>query len=209
MDIEVVGRLRRVLARTGWLEQAEALATAVRASTRIPSGLLVVGTAGHEPRHLTGHLDDAARLAREPALRPVLVRHDPPAGAPPSLAHGLERLTTAGRGCTVLVVAPGPADDEVLDRVADARRRAATVLAVDAGDPRLDGLAHERLTVTRGPHLPHDARIVASLLGADVFDSEPESVLPFDLAEHLLAAAVTPRRDASAVGRLLTLVGLR
>jgi len=44
-------------------------------------GLLIVGVPTEEPWHLTAHLDDQARLAREPQLAPVLVRHRVPPGA--------------------------------------------------------------------------------------------------------------------------------
>ncbi|MGV9779761.1 hypothetical protein ACWDS7_48125, partial [Streptosporangium sp. NPDC003464] len=39
--------------------------------------------------------------------------------------------------------APGP----LLERVSDARRTGATILALDGGDPELEGLAHDALTV--------------------------------------------------------------
>ena len=38
----------------------------------------------------------------------------------------------------------------LLERVSDARRVGATILALDAGDPELDALAHETLTVPGG-----------------------------------------------------------
>ena len=47
---------------------------------------------------------------------------------------GLGRLAAAGRGETLLVVAPEQPGAGLLERVHDARRTGATVLALDGGD---------------------------------------------------------------------------
>ena len=49
----------------------------------------------------------------------------------------------------MLVVGTGLAPAPLLERVSDARKRA-TVLALDQGDPELEQLAHETLTVAPG-----------------------------------------------------------
>jgi hypothetical protein len=172
VDGDQVGRLRHALRDTGWWTRALSLGAAVR-RTRSSGGLLVVGPPEEEPWHFTAHLDDAARWSGQDQLRPTLLRWAPPAGAPPHLAVGLERLEAAGRGETIVVVAPADSPSDLLERVADARRTGATVLSVDTGDPELDGLAHERFTV--GP-----AGLL--LLG------DPGS--GFAVAQHLVSSAV-------------------
>jgi hypothetical protein len=148
VDADQVAALRAVLAPTGWLERTTAFARVLRRS-RTPGGLLVVGTPGDEPWHLAAHLDEESRLSGTPGLSPTLVRWAPPLDAPPHLRVGMGRLERAGRGETVLVVGTGLAPGPLLERVSDARKRA-TVLALDQGDPELEQLAHETLTVTPG-----------------------------------------------------------
>jgi hypothetical protein len=118
----------------------------------------------------------------------VLVRHRVPPGAPPHLSVPLARLEEARRGETVFVVAPEATDEGLLERVDDARRVGATVLALEAADPELRGLAHEALTVTPDPGAPS-----------------------FELVQHLVSAAagepLPPRRRATGLrGRLSRLV---
>jgi len=133
-----------------------------------------VGTPDYEPWHVTAHLDDEARLAGIPELAPTLVRWAPPAGAPPHLSVGLARLEAAQRGETLFVVADDTAPVPLLERVDDARRVGATILALDEGDPELDALAHEALAV-------------------------PES-LSFDAGQHLVSAAAGEREATGARG---------
>jgi hypothetical protein len=162
-----VDTLRALLAPTGWPERARTFARALRVSTARRGGLLLVGTPADEPWHLAAHLDDEARLSGLPELAPTLVRWQAPAGAPEHLRVGLERLEAAQRGETLFVVTPEAAPVPLLERVADARRTGATVLALNQGDPDLDGLAHETLAVT------------------------PEATAPvsFAVAQHLVSAA--------------------
>ncbi|MEV7022174.1 hypothetical protein [Kitasatospora sp. NPDC093558] len=189
MDAVRVSALQERLAGTGWLELVGHFAGALHRSVsrRRADGLLLVGTEAYEPWHLAAHLDDEAAWSDVPRLAPTLLRHRPPAGAPAHLAHDLRRLTEARRGATVLVVAPQAAGAPLLERVQDARRGGATVLALDggaeAGGPGdLGGLAHERLAVGTGDEVP------------------------FDLAQHLVcAAAGQPPARRSALGRLAEL----
>jgi hypothetical protein len=53
-----------------------------------------------------------------------------PDGAPPHLAVDLDRLRAVDRSATVLIAAPDDVDEGLLERLADARRRGGTVLAV-------------------------------------------------------------------------------
>ncbi|MGH3276764.1 MAG: hypothetical protein ACRDNZ_20850 [Streptosporangiaceae bacterium] len=166
MNADQVAALRLLLAPTGWLDRTRFFAQALRGCSRTPQGLLVVGTPDDEPWHMTAHLADEARLAGIPELTPTLVRWAPPPGAPAHLRIGMERLAVAGRRETLLVVSPGAAAAELLERVDDVRRAGATIFSLDRGDPDLGALAHEALAV-------------------------PEGVAPlsFDAAQHLVSAA--------------------
>ncbi|HEU5420864.1 MAG TPA: hypothetical protein VFV41_24470 [Streptosporangiaceae bacterium] len=166
MNADQVAALRVLLAPTGWLDLTRSFARALRDFSRTPEGLLVVGTPADEPWHMTAHLADEARLAEIPELAPTLVRWAPPAGAPPHLRVGIDRLAAAGRHETLLVVSPGSAPGELLERVADVRRAGARILALDRGDPELGAMAHEALAVPDGT-----------------------APLSFDAAQHLVSAA--------------------
>jgi hypothetical protein len=130
-----------------WLERARTLGRALRSTTKTPGGLLVVGTPDFEPWHMTAHLDDESRLIGIAELAPTLVRWAPPAGAPPHLSVGLARIEAARRGETLFVVSQESAPVPLLERVNDARKTGATILALDSNDPELDALAHEALAV--------------------------------------------------------------
>jgi len=178
MNADQVESLRALLAPTGWLERTTLFARALRRSTRTPHGLLVLGSAADEPWHMTAHLEDESRWADLPELWPTLVRWAPPPGAPAHLSVGLDRLREADRSHTLLVVSGDTAQANLLERVHDVRRLGATVLALDRGDPELDGLAHESLAV-------------------------PEATAPvsFDAAQHLVTAAAGQPPSTGGNGR--------
>ncbi|GAA1252738.1 hypothetical protein GCM10009665_49350 [Kitasatospora nipponensis] len=218
MDPLRVSALRQGLAGTELLAATRAFAGSLRGAVtrRSARGLLLVGSDGYEPWHLAAHLDEEAAWSDLPLLAPTLIRHRPedggpavggsgPEGAlplgtvpavappaatpPPHLRHGLPRLAAAGRGETVLVVSPQAAGAGLLERLADARRGGATVLALAADDRADDGeltaLAHRSLTVDSA--------------------AAPE----FDLVQHLVSAAAgeQPRRTdrlARLVARFTT-----
>ncbi|MDH6126877.1 hypothetical protein [Kitasatospora sp. GP82] len=171
MDAVRVSALTRSLAGTGWPESTRAFGGVLRRSVsrRTAAGLLLVGTEGYEPWHLAAHLDTEAACSGVSGLSPVLLRHRVPDGSPVHLSHGVGRLTQARRGATVLVVAPDPVEAPLLERVHDARRSGATVLALDTGDQELAALAHERLVVP---------------------DATEE---PFGLVQHLVSTAAGTR----------------
>jgi len=173
-----VAALRALLAPTGWPQRAQVFARALRTSARERGGLLLVGTPADEPWHLAAHLDDESRLSGMAGLAPTLIRWNPPPGAPPHLRAGLDRLAAARRGETLFVVTPGTAPAPLLERVSDARRTGATVLALTQGDRELDGLAHETLTV-------------------------PDGICPvsFTMAQHLVSAAAGEAGVRDAPGR--------
>ena len=167
--------LRTLLAPTGWLERTRYFATALRRQARSSQGLLVVGTPDAEPWHMTAHLDDESRLAGLPGLVPTLIRWAPPPGAPPHLSVGIERLERARRDETLLVVTPEAAPAPLLERIADARKTGTAIFALDQGDPELDDLASETLSIPA-----------------------EESPVSFDGAQHLVSLALG---EASAGSR--------
>ncbi|WP_219460436.1 hypothetical protein [Nonomuraea rhizosphaerae] len=168
MDTGSVNLLRELLAETGWVERTRDLGLALRA-TRSPGGLLLVGTPDDEPWHLTAHLADEARMSDLPQLAPTLVRWAPPPQAPPHLRVGLERIEGTGRGETLFVVAEREAPVPLLERVDDARRTGATVLALEGGDPALEGLAHDAIAVPRlGPVTFDGAQHLVSMAAGEL-----------------------------------------
>jgi hypothetical protein len=188
-----VEALRALLAPTGWPERAQAFARALRVSIAgrggSRGGLLLVGTPAEEPWHLAAHLDDEARLSGLPELAPTLVRWNAPAEAPPHLRIGLDRLAAARRGETLFVVSPEAAPVPLLERADDARRAGATILALNQGDPELDGLAHETLTVA----------------------PDASAAVSFTVAQHLVSTAAgdpaaTRRGLRDRLARLLDMV---
>jgi hypothetical protein len=189
MDADQVATLRALLASTRWLERAGVLGHALRTSTKTRGGLLVVGTPTEEPWHVTAHLDEESRLSGIPELMPTLVRWSPPPGAPPHLSVGLSRLEEARRGETLFVVAEDAAPVPLLERVNDARHVGATILALDGGDPELDGLAHESLAVP-GPERTTQAEWAGRA-----------GLLNFDGAQHLVSAAAGSPDEDFAGGR--------
>ncbi len=148
MDAEAVSLLREALDSTEWPDRARALGRAMR-TTRSPGGLLIAGTPDDEPWHLTAHLADEARLSGLTQLTPTLVRWSPDLTAPPHLRVGVDRLSAARRGETLVVVSENEAPVPLLERVSDARKTGATILAIDGGDPELAALAHDAFAVPR------------------------------------------------------------
>jgi hypothetical protein len=182
MDRARIALMRDLLAGTGWVERTRSFGQALRRAPHDVGGLLLVGTPTEEPWHFAAHLDDEARWSELPGLAPVLVRWSPPPNAPAHLAVGLQRLEQIARGETVFVVAPDAAPEQLLERVADARRIGATVFALDAGNTELEGLAHESLWV---PGASNEGIVV------------PE----FDVVSHLVSAAAGESTPA-AKGRI-------
>ncbi|MEU0369204.1 hypothetical protein ABZ070_02895 [Streptomyces sp. NPDC006283] len=184
MDAVRVALLREVLAGTQWPAATRRFAGVLRASV-VPrgGGLLLVGTEAYEPWHLAAHLVDEATWSGQPELAPTLVRHRVRTADPAHLAVGLGRLEAAGRGETLLVVAPESPDEGLLERLHDARRAGATVLSLDGGDPEVHGLAHEALTVP-GPDR-----------------AEGASEIDLDTVQHLVSAAAGENSVPAPRGR--------
>ncbi|MEV5431030.1 hypothetical protein [Streptomyces sp. NPDC052701] len=165
MDAVRVALLREVLAGTEWLGATRRFAGVLRGSVvSHGGGLLLVSTEEYEPWHLAAHLVDEAAWSGTPELVPTLVRHDARPSDPPHLAVGPGRLTAARRGETLLVVAERGPGAPLLERVHDARRAGATVLALGPGEGELPAMAHEALAVPDGSELDLDT--VQHLVGA-------------------------------------------
>jgi hypothetical protein len=207
VDADQVATLRALLAGTRWLERIRVFGRALRVSTRSEGGLLIVGTPGFEPWHLTAHLDEESRLAGIPTLMPTLVRWSPPPDAPPHLRVGLSRLEAAQRGETLFVVSSETAPVPLLERVNDARRVGATIMALDGGDPELDALAHETLVVPGTNGAGSEASVAGGLAGAEW--TARGGVVSFDTAQHLVSAAAGERDGAGAPGTARGVRGLR
>ncbi|MFB7634527.1 hypothetical protein ACFC0M_26740 [Streptomyces sp. NPDC056149] len=201
MDAVRVALLREVLAGTEWIAATRRFAGSLRSAVAPHGGgLLLVGSAGYEPWHLAAHLDDEAAWSGLPELSPTLVRHRVPAGAPPHLAVGPGRLAAAGRGATLLVVTPERPDAGLLERVHDARRNGATVLALDSGDRDLHTLAHDALTTAPPPlgtatrHAPEPAPDLTPDANPGLPLNlppglDPAPLLDLDTVQHLVSAA--------------------
>lgn len=194
MDAVRVALLREVLAGTEWLGATRRFAGALRGSVvSHGGGLLLVGTPEYEPWHLAAHLVDEAAWSGTPELAPTLVRHDARPSDPTHLAVGLGRLAAARRGETLLVVAPDGPAAPLLERVSDARRAGATVLALGAGQGELPSLAHEALTVPDGSELDLDTvqHLVSAAAGENALPAPRGRRRLRDrvarLAEHLTA----------------------
>ncbi|MFG3119447.1 hypothetical protein ACGF4C_34425 [Streptomyces sp. NPDC048197] len=195
MDAVRVALLREVLAGTEWIQATRRFAGSLRTAVAPHGGgLLLVGGAGYEPWHLAAHLDDEAAWSGLPELSPTLVRQRVPPGAPAHLAVGPGRLAAAGRGETLLVVAPEQPGAELLERVHDARRNGATVLALDGGDRDLHALAHDALTASaplpdgNPDGSPDDALGTGTGTGPDPEDVASQG-LDLDTVQHLVSAA--------------------
>lgn len=202
VDATRIAVLRDVLTPTGWVDRTREFAARLRRATT-PGGLLLVGTPQDEPWHMAAHLADEARYADLPQLDPTLLRWAPPVGAPGHLTVGLDRLELTRRGETVLVVAERMAPASLLERVDDARRAGATILALDAGDPELEDLAHEVITVPGLGSLGPTSRRASGLLvpasygvdddraPAEVPDERLpiEAIVSMDVVQHLITSS--------------------
>ncbi len=190
MDPARVALLRELLSSTAWVDRTRDFARSLQVSTRTEQGLLLVGTPDEEPWHMAAHLGDEARLSQLPGLAPTLVRYSPPPGAPAHLAIGLERLERARRGETLLVVAPDAPPASLLERVDDARRIGATVLAMDTGTSELGGLAHDQLVVPTTSLVSPTWTTISSVPDlASLTDDLTSPDVSFDVVEHLVTTA--------------------
>jgi hypothetical protein len=162
MNADQAALLRAMFEGTAFDDEVVEFAGALGTAPTDPGGLLLVGTPDEEPWHFAAHLTDEAGWAQRPELSPTLVRWTVPDGAPPHLAVGVDRLHVVRARETLLVVAPGNAPERLLDDVERARRGGAHVLAIEAGDQDLRGLAHEALTVPAASYLDVVQHVVSA-----------------------------------------------
>ncbi len=185
MNVRDLASLRRLLPGGRFHDEVVEFSSALGQAPKSVGELLLVGTEVHEPWHFAAHLGDEARWNGRPELAPTLVRWQVPPGARPHLSIGLERLEAVRANEALLVVSPDAAAEQLLDRVEDARRCGAVVLAMETDDPDLRGLAHETLTVPTSPDVSY-----------------------LDVAQHVISATAPagqfPRRSVrSRLARML------
>lgn len=195
MDAVRVALLREVLAGTEWLGATRRFGGMLRGSVVAHGGgLLLVGSEGYEPWHLAAHLVDEAAWSGTPALAPTLVRHGARESDPAHLAVGLGRIEAARRGETLLVVAPDAPGPPLLERVHDARRAGATVLALSACGGELPALAHESLAVPPDPELDLDTvqHLVSAAAGENALPSPRRRRRFRDRLSHLADQLTAP-----------------
>jgi hypothetical protein len=185
VDLSKASLIRELLTGTELAQRTSSFAHSMRRYTTRSSGLLLIGPADDEPWHLTAHLDDELHRTGLDDLRPSLVRWSPPPDAPAHLRIGLERLTDAGKGESLLVVSENDPAPALLERIDDVRRRGATVFSIDNGDKELASLSHESLV----PELLVPAAFGDLGDAADaVVDREP--IVGFEMTQHLVSLAV-------------------
>ena len=85
-------------------------------------------------------------------------------GAPSHLSHTVDSLASVSRSQTVLVIDPFQATPELLERLADARRRGARIMTLHRGNSELVELSHETLSVDLG-RPARDFEITQHLVG--------------------------------------------
>ncbi|WP_405799794.1 hypothetical protein [Streptomyces sp. NBC_01506] len=202
MDAVRVALLREVLAGTRWPAATRRFAASLRSSV-VPNGggLLLVGTQAYEPWHLAAHLVDEAAWSGRPELAPLLVRHRVRPADPAHLAVGLGRLEGAGRGETLLLVAPERPDGGLLERVHDARRAGATVLSLGSGDPEVVGLAHDALTIAPDVRAAGGER-EGEAEGEGTVGTDAADGVDLDMVQHLVSAAAGENSLPTTRGRL-------
>ncbi len=184
MNSDEADLLRAIFAGTALDDQVVDFATALGTAPQPQGGLLLVGTPEEEPWHFAAHLTDEAQFAGRAELSPTLVRWQVPQGAPAHLAIGLQRLEIVAARETLLVVAPDRTPERLLDRLADARKAGALIMAIDTGDTDLQYVAHESLTVPASGGAPY-----------------------LDVVQHLISQAAPGARSKPSVrGRLSRLL---
>jgi hypothetical protein len=109
--------------------------------------LLVIGTPEFEPWHFVAHLAEEAKRDHRADLIPTLVRWEVPQGAPAHLAVTVSELNQLTRHQTLLIVSSCSHSPQLLERVTDAKKRGARIMAVHRDDADLADISHEMLSV--------------------------------------------------------------
>ncbi|MBM7790039.1 hypothetical protein [Tenggerimyces flavus] len=100
-----------------------------------------------------------------------------------------------------MIVAPSQVPGGILERFDDARRRGATLLALEAGDREVRSLAHESLTVLDAEPkvFDHDALWLPATDRPDRLIVPDAPGFGFETAQHLVSLAAG--EQAAPVGR--------
>ena len=148
MDISHAVRHRWAKARDSLDRDTRSFARSLGAATSPSADLFVVGTPAYEPWHFVAHLSEEATRRGRPDLSPHLLRWSIPLGAPHHLARSVDEMLSVPRGQTVLVIDPGDiGDQELLTRIADAKKRGSRIFSLHREDAELMDLSHETLSV--------------------------------------------------------------
>jgi hypothetical protein len=185
MDVTNRTAWTRFREASGWTRRAWDLGQELRPASVSAGQLFVVGTPAHDAWHVAAHLDDEATFSGVCSLRPTLLRWQPPTSGPAHLRVSVDELTRSGRGRAVLVVAPDALAETELERLADARRAGATLLAVSGAHEHTGDLAD----------LAHECAVVDASHGLE----------DVGLASHLVTVsagtAILPRRRLALLHR--------
>jgi hypothetical protein len=186
MNLGQAETLARAGRASAWFGGLAGFAGSLRRSVHAPGQLLVVGSPDAEPWHFTAHLESLAHYRDVPQLAPTLVRWTEPVGSAPGI--GVEQMTAGGSGQVILAISEGISDPELLERLADARRRGATILGLSGGQSTaLDDLAS----------VAHEAHTVAP--GQTVSVGRLPVLCDFELASHLVGVhAVSGRAQSTS-----------
>ena len=189
MDVTNRSAWTRFRSASGWTRRAWELGQQLRPASMTAGQLYVVGTPAHDAWHVAAHLDGEATFSGISALRPTLLRWRPPASGPAHLRVPVDELRRSGRGRAVLVVAPDALAESELERLADARRAGATLLAVSS--------SHDDVAELAG--LAHDCAVVDS--AADPVDGLADMGFASHLVTVSAGTAALPRRRFALIGR--------
>ncbi len=139
-----------------WLRDSGPLGPAVLGFARQLGGrsalggrLFVLGPPEFEPWHFTRHLAENCHHEGRHDLIPHLLRWRIPDGAPPHLATPVDQLFLVGPGDRCLAICPHPDPGPLVNLVATARSRGATVLTTNRDGGPLATVGDHHLTVDR------------------------------------------------------------
>jgi hypothetical protein len=101
-----------------------------------------------EPWHFVAHMGEQAFRHRRPELMPTLMRWEVPQGAPAHLSVSVDSMRSASSRQTILVINPSfDGNDDLLERVADAKRGGSRIMTLHRGDSDLLDMSHETLSI--------------------------------------------------------------
>jgi hypothetical protein len=211
VDLTKASLFREMLTGTELGSRTTEFAHSLRRFTTRIGGLMLFGPVEDEPWHLTAHLDDELHRAGIDDIRPALVRWSPPPDAPPHLSIGLDRLSEAGRGESLLVVVEETPAEVLLERIDDVRRRGTTIFSIDNGSKDLASLSHESLVpdllvpasfgagwVRHQVGQDHDEPDEGGAVPEETLTALREALAGFEVTQHLVSLAVADDEASQA-----------